>query len=251
MVVEMPWRQAEEDFIHKQSKSSGLCFGVMKSDGVALAQPPVTRAIDMVVSALEKEGHKVIEWKPTPTHEELSSWIFKSFGFDGGKDLQGAFGLSGEDVAKQVLLPPDAKEFTGTDIAAVNVEQRAAKKKYMDYWNSTAELTGTGRPVDAVISPVAPYAAARPEGYKYYNFTVWVNGLDYTSAVVPVTIADKSRDKYPEGYKPISEADKVVVEDYDAEIYDGAHVSIQLVGRRFQEERMLAAAEYVGSLLGR
>ena len=35
----------------------------------------------------------------------------------------------------------------------------------------------------------------------------------------------------------------------DAAIYDGAHVSVQLVGRRLQEERVLALAEYVGDAI--
>jgi amidase len=34
-------------------------------------------------------------------------------------------------------------------------------------------------------------------------------------------------------------------------IYDGAHVSVQLVGRRLQEEKMLAIAEYVGKIVGK
>jgi len=32
----------------------------------------------------------------------------------------------------------------------------------------------------------------------------------------------------------------------DAETYDGAPVGVQLVGRRFQEEKMLTLAEYLG-----
>lgn len=35
----------------------------------------------------------------------------------------------------------------------------------------------------------------------------------------------------------------------DPEIYDGAHVSVQVVGRRLEEERMLAVAGYIGTLL--
>jgi amidase len=35
----------------------------------------------------------------------------------------------------------------------------------------------------------------------------------------------------------------------DPEIYDGAHVSVQLVGRRLQEEKMIALAKYVGEAL--
>jgi Asp-tRNA(Asn)/Glu-tRNA(Gln) amidotransferase A subunit family amidase len=36
----------------------------------------------------------------------------------------------------------------------------------------------------------------------------------------------------------------------DPEIYDGAHVSLQIVGKKLQEEKMLAIAAYVESLLG-
>lgn len=254
MVIQMNWRQDEEDFIIKQSKSKGLCFGVMKSDGQVNPQPPILRAIDEVVEALKREGHNVIEWEP-PSHVDMQDWIFKTWGYDGGRDVHGAFGLSGETPAPQITMvykdKPDPNEASSTDIAAVNVQQRQTKKLYMDYWNSTAKLTGTGRPVDGIIAPLAPYPAARPENYKYYGLSVWVNGLDYTSVVVPVTNADKTKDKYPEGYKPIGDADKIVYDNYDAEIYDGAHCSLQIVGRRLQEERMLAVAEYVGGLIGR
>jgi amidase len=34
-------------------------------------------------------------------------------------------------------------------------------------------------------------------------------------------------------------------------VYEGAHVSVQIVGRRLQEEKMLGIAEYVGGLIGR
>ena len=37
----------------------------------------------------------------------------------------------------------------------------------------------------------------------------------------------------------------------DPEIFHGAHVGVQLVGRRLQEEKMLALAEYVGKVLGK
>lgn len=35
----------------------------------------------------------------------------------------------------------------------------------------------------------------------------------------------------------------------DPELYDGAHVSLQVVGRRFQEEKVLAITEYLGNAL--
>ena len=35
----------------------------------------------------------------------------------------------------------------------------------------------------------------------------------------------------------------------DPEIYEGAHVSVQVVGRRLQEEKVLAMAEYVSEAI--
>jgi amidase len=35
----------------------------------------------------------------------------------------------------------------------------------------------------------------------------------------------------------------------DPEIYDGAHVSLQIVGRRLQEEKILAIAAHVETIL--
>jgi hypothetical protein len=37
----------------------------------------------------------------------------------------------------------------------------------------------------------------------------------------------------------------------DAEIYDGAPVAVQLVGRRFEEEKVLVFAEILGDALGK
>jgi amidase len=69
------------------------------------------------------------------------------------------------------------KEYTASEIAAVNVAKRAFQKEYMEYWNSTTSLTGTGRPVDAVITPLAPFAAARPDMYDYYGTSSFLEFL--------------------------------------------------------------------------
>lgn len=257
MVVEMPWRDAEEqavvDLVNASGQKGHLSFGVMRGDEVVNPNPPVLRAINLLVAALKTAGHTIIEWKP-PSHQAILSPTFRSWTFDGGADVQGAFGLSGEPSAPQVHLTVGAEvseEFRASQIAATNVELRQRKKEYLDYWNSTDSLTGTGRPVDGVIAPLAPYPAARPEQFRYYGLTAWVNGLDLTTVAVPVTLADKAVDKYEAGYTPISDEDKFVYQDYDAEIYDGAHVGVQIVGRRHSEEKMIAIAEYVGSILGK
>jgi amidase len=42
-------------------------------------------------------------------------------------------------------------------------EKRILRKSYLDHWEATKESTGTGRPVDAIISPAVAYTAC-PHG---------------------------------------------------------------------------------------
>ena len=135
--------------------------------------------------------------------------------YDGGADIHGALGLSGEPLVPQIAgLYGDkpSKEFSGSEISANNIAKREYQKEYMEYWNSTQERTGTDRPVDALIMPLAPFAAARPGTYKYLGYSTIVNVLDYTSCVIPVTIANKSLDLVDKNFKPINDLDKGVAD---------------------------------------
>lgn len=136
----------------------------------------------------------------------MNAWTY-----DGGTDVHQMFDLSGEPPVSQ-LLPffgtAPREQAKATDIAANNVAKREYQKEYIDYWNSTAELTGTGCPVDAIIAPVAPFAAARPGLYNYFGYSTFVNLLDYSSCVVPVTVVDKKIDVVNKEFKPLSNQDE-------------------------------------------
>ncbi len=70
LVAEIPWRDEQEQAVLDIIKSSGggqLAFGVLRHDGSIQPQPPVRRAVEIVVKTIEKLGHKVIEWNP-PSH---------------------------------------------------------------------------------------------------------------------------------------------------------------------------------------
>ena len=250
LVLEIPWRTESEAVVSDaiQRFSKPLSFGVIRDDGCCHPHPPIARAIDTVVKALESRGHKIIDWKPKPDHGKIAEITYKCWAFDGGVDCKKDFDLSGEPQAEQALVAYH-DQANASDIMATNIEKREAQKDYMEYWNSTRHQTDTGEPVDAIISPLAPFPAATPKGYTYYGYSVWVNMLDYTSVVVPVTNVDKNVDKKNENFKAFDDVDQKTQDTYDPEIYDGAHVSIQLVGRRLQEEKMLALAKYVGGIL--
>ena len=208
LVHEIPWRSEHELTVSDPIKrfSQPLSFGVMRDDGSCHPTPPVARAIELVVSAMEKLGHKTIDWKPTPNHKQVTDICYKCWEFDGGADCKKDFDLSGEEQAPQALVSYSSQA-NASDIMAVNIEKRDAQKAYMEYWNSTSELTGTGEPVDAIISALAPFPAARKHGYTYYGYSSWVNMLDYTSVVVPVTNVDKNVDKKIEKFEAYDETD--------------------------------------------
>ncbi|KAI9743014.1 MAG: Acetamidase [Claussenomyces sp. TS43310] len=256
LVVELPWRDEQEQAVLDAVRSGDggrLAFGVFRHDGMVQPHPPVRRAIEIVVKTLEKLGHKTIEWKP-PSHGRGVDIATETWKYDGGKDIHGAFDLSGEPMGTALASAFGDKpfeEYTGSRIAQVNVAKRQYQKEYLDYWNRTAELTGTGRPVDAFIAPLAPFAAARPGMYDYYGYSLVANALDYTASVFPVTTVDKSIDVADAtSYTPLNEMDAKVSKSYDPDIYDGAHVALQLIGRRLQEEKILALTEMIGDALG-
>jgi amidase len=98
------------------------------------------------------------------------------------------------------------------------------------------------------------------------GMSTWINLLDYSASVLPVTLVDKNIDVVDPGYKPLNAIDekiqkacgspcvgrgKVLIILDDPELFDGAHVAVQVVGRRFQEERILAITEILGDALGK
>lgn len=129
--------------------------------------------------------------------------------------VHGALGLSGEPIASQVapLYGTEPKDqANASKIAATNIAKREYQKEYMEYWNSTVDFTGTGRPVDGIITPVAPFAAARPNSYSYYGYSTIFNTLDYSSCVIPVTNVDRKVDIMPKDFKPLNEQDQSIAE---------------------------------------
>lgn len=139
----------------------------------------------------------------------------------------------------------------------------------IDYLNKIREFEArAGRELDAIIAPITPTAAIRHNQFKYYGYATAINVLDFTSLVVPVTFADKNVDVSPADFKPLTKIDSIVQAECkayppssefvrwltllmldDPDIYHGAPVAVQIIGRRLTEERIMALAEEVGRLL--
>jgi amidase len=60
-VHNIPWR---ED-LFQEGQNNKLSFGVIQFDQIVHLTPPVQRAINMTINALEKAGHQIIQWDTT------------------------------------------------------------------------------------------------------------------------------------------------------------------------------------------
>jgi amidase len=73
--------------------------------------------------------------------------------------------ISSMDNINHVAPPfrPANGGITAYQLWQVQKLRRDLRKEYLDYWEATVSETGTGRPVDAIICPAAPYVA-HPHG---------------------------------------------------------------------------------------
>ena len=208
-----------------------------------MPHPPILRGIQMLIHSLKQAGHTVVEWEPYK-HSYGVELAGKMFRGDGGATLRNSLAKSGEPPLPSIkrILESNSKP---TDIATVwsfQSERSAYQKEYLAKWRQQSHIDGW-------IQPIAPHAAVIHDQYKYYGYTLIQNVLDWPSVSIPVTYADKTQDIKNMEYQCTSDLDKNIHHDYDADIYHGAPVAVQLVGRRLQEEYLLGLAEQIGQVL--
>lgn len=157
--------------------------------------------------------------------------------------------MEGYAIAAQA----DEGELGPTKMRMMNLRRNELQKAYLDRWNASA-TDGKGR-IDGIIQAVAPWAAPRlgqtQTAGLYVGYTgVW-NLLDFAACTFPVTFADKNLDKARDmkTFKQLTEIDGRIQADYDPEFYHGAPVSLQIVGRRLEEEKVLEMCEVIANCL--
>lgn len=97
--------------------------------------------------------------------------------------------------------------------------------------------------------PVAPTAAVEEGCFDYYAYSGIVNLLDYTSGSFPVTFADRSIDVETPDHVPLNPTDRAVWRTYQKDLFDGAPVGLQVMGKRFEEEKVLGLMEALTAAL--
>jgi len=233
-----------------------LTFGILWNDGVTVPHPPIIRALEMTREALTAAGHDVIDWKPYK-HADIYKAIIDIWGAAGQEDYAAVTSQTGEPILKSMLGTETEVDMyiKDTSISAFELFQvqkgRAAlRKEYLDHWQGTRASTSTGRPVDAIISPVAPFPPPRHGKNTGVEYTSIWNVLDYPACAFPVTRVDPILDQPKPAHQFLSEEDQRLYKLYDSpETFENAPIGLQLVGQCQEDEAVIAMTEIVDAAL--
>ncbi|KAF8812123.1 amidase [Phlegmacium glaucopus] len=268
VVVRKPWSVDEWNLCEHGGVDAQLCFAIMWDNGVVRPHPPLVRAMKMVKAALEAAGHKVINWEPH-RHLEIYKNAETIFVADGNHDYQTECAISGEPLIQSMVptndeaeshefeapipfvkvLVGDPEHRKAYDLWKLHDEKRELRKSHMDHWEKTVERTGTGRPVDAIISPAVAYTAV-PHGLNTDSFyTTLCNAMDYTTSVFPVTHVDPQLDVPFEPHDFYNHEDEAIFKLYKTDLFSGCPVGLQLIGKTLEEEAVLRMTYIVDEAL--
>lgn len=252
-MVPLKWNTSESHLVQRHGQKK-LKVAVMWHDGVVKPHPPVTRALTEMASKLKKTpGIEVVDWIP---HKHDEGWdIISSLYFCASAkedtDIIEAGGEPWLPLSKFILLeqPGVPKE---EDIASIiwakTIRREAFKAEYAAHWNATG--SADGHPVDIILCPVGPGAAPLLEHSRYWAYTSTWNLLDYPAMVFPYSQVDQDKDHVEVGYAPMNEQDDWNYKLYSPERYVDAPISLQLVGRRYEDEKVFEAMELIKVAVG-
>jgi len=240
-LLNMPWK---EEVAQGKGLPANLSFGILWDDGVVAPHPPIRAALERTKSALLAAGHEVINWKPL---DHKLSWdlIVKLYLLDAGQEYKETMEHSGEPavyMTNWMLAHSEKREsYTVAETFQLNREREAFRAKALAHWNATANYTGVGRPVDAILCPVAPTLAPPHDSTRWWGYTSYWNLLDYPGVVFPSGFLAKE-ECYLNSKLPIARnsTEEYIHAQWSPETYEGAPISLQLIGRRHEEEKLLA-----------
>ena len=189
-----------------------LKIGVLWHDSVVTPHPPITRALNEVVSKLKALPHvQVIDWKPY-LHDEAWAIISSLYFTDGGTEDAATIAESGEPwrpLTKWIIKEnPCVKRLSPQKLYYWQEEREAYRKEYAKVWNDTATGSLSEGMVDVILSPTGPGVATAHNTAKYWGYTSQWNLLDYPAVVFPVSKVNAGRDMPGESMNPMTGIDE-------------------------------------------
>ncbi|RQM07425.1 hypothetical protein DH86_00002869 [Scytalidium sp. 3C] len=244
-VVPIPWR----DEIYREVQSRPLVIGVMYDDGVVKPHPPIERALKELVARLKAAGHELVDWEPT-LHKECMHAMDTFYTVDGCEDVRRAIEAGGEPYIPHVqALVNRGKAISVYEYWQLNKEKVALQKAYLDRWNK-AKGPVSGKVVDILLTPTMPHCAVPHRTARWVGYTKVWNVLNYSALSFPAGTVSAEKDPLPSPpYQPRSDLDSFNWNLYDPVTMDGHPIGLQIIGRGFEEEKVLGVAKVFEKLI--
>ncbi|KAG6334990.1 hypothetical protein ID866_4091, partial [Astraeus odoratus] len=96
--------------------------------------------------------------------------------------------------------------------------------------------------------PAVPHRGMR-HGWKACGYTFLFNLLDYSAGVMPITHVNKDTDALPSSFRARNAIERNNYRMYDAVAMEGLPVGVEVVGKRLDEERVLAGMKLIHQLM--
>lgn len=265
----LAWRsKVSEEYKDKKQ----LKIGIMRTDGVVDPAPACARALEMSAAALRAQGHEVFDVTP-PSALDAMVIAANLLNADGTRTFRSYFrtGESDDPGARQfgryMRLPRLLKWFHWLYVkyiqrdavwaaliahwheksAAENwrwvTKRELYRADFHAWWNSFGAF---GDGLDVLLTPPNATPAVPHNGMASAaaacGYTFLFNLLDYTAGIVPVTHVDPARDALPASVdvRRMNGVARGAYKHYDAAAMAGLPVAVQVVGRRLEEEKVLA-----------
>ncbi|KAK5114038.1 hypothetical protein LTR85_010344 [Meristemomyces frigidus] len=216
-----------------------LRIGIMATDGVVDPHPPIQRAMRESVAKLKAVGHEVFEFRPPFDMWEAALTTWALYFQTGAKEQKAILDQAGEPPIAQFQHNYEVfktRELSVPELFARNAEQAAYKAAFQKAWDAAG--------IDCIICPCAPAAGVPHDFPLWWGYTTIWNLLDYPSVIMPVkdlkicAVADPKNVSYRPRDNPF---DKPNWQLYDPEMWKTQPVTLQLVGRPYHDEALIAA----------
>lgn len=238
----LQWRKVEKP------TPLSLTVAIMYDDGIVKPTPPIARGLKEVTDKLTAAGVKVVEFKPIKTQLARET-VNKMYSCDGNFKQRELLAGSGEPLKKltkwALNYGDGSKVYAVAENRKLNIIRDQLKQEYTDFLNANE--------VDFIISPTYSNVAPRPEEIYNWSYTSLFNLLDFPTLVFQTGLfQDPAVDKWDEShatYKFRSDLEELELNNYHPEKFVGAPIGLQLSGRRYFDEEVVAAGKTVVDIL--
>ncbi|KAM3430008.1 hypothetical protein NHJ13734_007928 [Beauveria thailandica] len=214
-----------------------LKIGVMWDDTLVQPTPPILRALRHTVAKLLQAGHDVVDWRPTDMLQSLTM-IGKFFLADGAAAIRKELERTGEPWRPEMEAYRHAQPMSVYDVWKLQTERTAFQNANLDRWNDAG--------LDGLLLPTTPYVTHKHSGRRHVAYTAVGNILDLSAVSFPTGLkVDKNIDIVGQDYEPRSDVCEAINTEYDANLLDGMPISLQLVARKLEEEKVLGMTKSV------